>query len=551
MTWSDVSWRVSLPALVFAALLLAVLLRAAPAGAEQIVPGQALNQGQVAAVTAAALAFMAPRTLEPVGIPQMAVWGLRGLTTLDPRLTADLATDDAGTAILRLIGPSRVLYQRPAPPVGDAAAWGAAVGQVIRTGWDASDVVRRAGTQTVLRSFFDELFNHLDPYSRYAPPAEAAADRVRRAGRATLGIQPGLSGGAFIVRAVQSDGPAAVAGIRAGDRILAIDGQTVQGADLQAVGALLAGPEGSRAQLTIRGRDGRPRVVEMERVLLPPETVTSARRDDLLVVSIASFARNTAARFAQEVIRGVDAAPPPRAVVVDLRGNRGGVLQQAVATAAMLQPEGVVAITAGRDPEAAHEFRAEGRDLARGLPVVVLVDGRSASAAEILAASLADQRRAVVVGSATLGKGLVQTIAGLPDGGELLVTWSRVLAPRGWPIQGLGVLPQLCTSLGSDATARQIESLAAGVQKLAPALVRHRAARAPVKPGDALDIRAVCPGAEGREDDLAAVRALFAAPGAYAAALMGPAPPPSILGSAQRGPTFTGTGLTGTPPVRN
>ena len=80
--------------------------------------------------------------------------------------------------------------------------------------------------------------------------------------------------------------------------------------------------------------------------------------------------------------------------------------------------------------------------------MVVLVDGRSASAAEILAAALADQGRAVVVGSSTLGKGLVQTIAPLPDGGELFVTWSRVLAPLGWPIQGLGVLPQVCTSLG-------------------------------------------------------------------------------------------------------
>ena len=91
------------------------------------------------------------------------------------------------------------------------------------------------------------------------------------------------------------------------------------------------------------------------------------------------------------------------------------------------------------------------------VPVVVAIDGRTASAAEILVAALTDRGRAVAVGSTTLGKGLVQTIAPLPDGGELFVTWSRVLAPRGWPIQGLGVLPQVCTSLGEAAVQRQLD----------------------------------------------------------------------------------------------
>jgi carboxyl-terminal processing protease len=212
-------------------------------------------------------------------------------------------------------------------------------------------------------------------------------------------------------------------------------------------------------------------------------------------------------------------------VVVDLRGNRGGVLQQAVAAAAMLQANGVVAITSGRDPDAAHVFTADGRDLARYLPVVVLVDGGSASAAEILAASLADQRRAVVVGSSTLGKGLVQTILPLPDGGELLVTWSRVLAPLGWPIQALGVLPQVCTSLGQEALDRQLAALAQGRQPMAAALARERAARAPVPPAEALELRAACPAAvgpaaAGQDADLAAARFLISSPDAYATALL-------------------------------
>ena len=169
--------------------------------------------------------------------------------------------------------------------------------------------------------------------------------------------------------------------------------------------------------------------------------------------------------------------------MLDLRGNRGGLLRQAVAAADTLLPAGVVAITAGRDPAATRVWASNSGELAPEIPVVVMVDGRSASAAEILAAALADRGRGVVIGSSTLGKGLVQTIAPLPDGGELFVTWSRVLAPRGWPIQGLGVLPQVCTSLGQDTLSWQLAALAQGRQTMTKALETHRAARAPLPAG--------------------------------------------------------------------
>ena len=145
-------------------------------------------------------------------------------------------------------------------------------------------------------------------------------------------------------------------------------------------------------------------------------------------------------------------------------------MRQAVSATDMLLSSGIIATTAGRNPQAAHEWAADGDDICGGRPVVVLVDGRTASAAEIMAGALAGQGRAVVVGSSTLGKGLVQTISTLPDGGELFVSWSRVLAPGGWPYQGLGVLPQICTSLGKDATAEQLASLDKGTLQLRPAL---------------------------------------------------------------------------------
>ncbi|HQT38438.1 MAG TPA: S41 family peptidase, partial [Acidocella sp.] len=142
--------------------------------------------------------------------------------------------------------------------------------------------------------------------------------------------------------------------------------------------------------------------------------------------------------------------------------------------------------------------------------------------AEILAAALADDRRAVVVGSATLGKGLVQTVTSLPDGGELYVTWSRVLAPRGWPLQTLGVLPQVCTSLGEAGLHSQFEALYRGVDKLAPALAASRAARAPLAVDKILNIRNQCPADIGGDLDFTAAQALLASKTAYNAALLPP-----------------------------
>jgi carboxyl-terminal processing protease len=283
---------------------------------------------------------------------------------------------------------------------------------------------------------------------------------------------------------------------------------------------LLSGPEGTAISLTLRARDGRLATYKLQRALVPPETVFAARAADMLVLRVTGFSRDTDQRVAHELVNAMTSHPTPHGVVFDLRGNRGGLLRQAVAVASLLLDGGVVATTAGRDPDANHLWRAEGNDETAGLPVVVVVDGRSASAAEIVAAALADDHRAVVVGSSTLGKGLVQTITALPDGGELLVTWSRVLAPLGWPIQGLGVLPQVCTSLGQDALDRQLAALRQGQQPMERDLLRHRTARAPMPVAQIIDIRNACPAAIGRDTDLEAAHFLIDTPAAYGSALL-------------------------------
>ena len=500
------------PALILILLLMAVPALGQPGGSARA----EFPKGLAASVLTASFEFLEPRTLEPVPVRQLALWGLRGVTSID----AGLTIEDRGS-ILDLRQANRSIHQCVIPPSPTAAAWGQAGAELMSAAWEVSEVVRDAGFQLLITSFFDELFNHLDPYSRYVPPGAADLDRARRSGAAGIGLVLAKVGKAFVVQSVNAEGPGAEAGIIKGDSILAVDDQPTLGADLTTVLSWIAGIDGTEVGITLRRHDGSTQVIDIERVVVPPETVFAEQVGTMLMIRIAGFSSDTDRRLGQELERFLAKAPAsrrPRGVVLDLRGNRGGLLRQAVAATSLMLENGLVAVTAGRNPGATHEWRAVAHDATDGAPVVVLVDGRSASAAEIMAAALADEGRAVVVGSSTLGKGLVQTIATLPDGGELFVTWSRVLAPLGWPIQGLGVLPQVCTSQGLDTTMQQLASLNRGRLPSADALGRHDAARAPLPASEIVALRNACPAGEGREADLMAARYLLEHPAAYAAA---------------------------------
>jgi carboxyl-terminal processing protease len=476
-----------------------------------------------ASVWGAALSYIAPRSLAALPIPQMTVWGLNGLTALDPDLTATLQDNQ-----LRLYGPDQLLIAVAAPATDDAQGWGKAAALVANAAFTASPALQQAGTQGVIESFFDELFNHFDPYSRYEPPLEAAQNQLMITGIAGAGLSLGRQGDRVVVASVAAAGPAAEAGITTNAIVLAIDGKPVFASQIQKLNDNLNGILGSN--ITLRLADpadpGTTNDVTLTRALVPQQTVfdetNGAELPGVLVLRITGFNKGTSEQFSAALLAGLAANPPPASLIIDLRGNRGGVLRQAVLIADTLLASGKIAEAAGRDPDADQDFTAEGSDLTGGLPLVVLVDGQSASAAEILAAALADDRRAVVVGSATLGKGLVQTLTALPDGGELYVTWSRVLAPRGWPLQTLGLLPQVCTSLGTNGLQNQLEALAKGQNLLAPALAASRAARAPVPLQQILAIRNQCPADIGSDLDFTAAANLLSQPAMYKAALLPP-----------------------------
>ena len=172
-----------------------VLLLIAPAHAQTVAVPPGFDPHLITDVYATALAFMAPRTLEPVAVSQLTIWGLRGLAALDPDLTAGLRDGK-----LRVASRDRELAALPPPAEGDVNGWAGAATDLALAAAGTSVPVRRAGTQGVVQSFFDELFNHLDPYSRYVPPGDAGEDRERRVGSGGRGTasrpaRPGHRGG--------------------------------------------------------------------------------------------------------------------------------------------------------------------------------------------------------------------------------------------------------------------------------------------------------------------------------------------------------------------
>ena len=470
------------------------------------------NQGLAGQVYASAFAFMAPRTLDVIPLDELTLWGLRGLTALDPSVGPATANGS-----IDLIDREQVVLSMPEPGPDDAAGWGAVAAQLCGRAAQLSPAIAEAGTDGIVTSFFDELFNHLDPYSRYVPGTGAETDTATGDPGLTIAVTRHHA----VVDAINPGGSAAAAGLSVGDRVFAIDGVPTRGEDAYSLNAALAGPPGSEVTLRVLPRHERPETIALMRTAVPPPTVFVTRQGPMLVIQIAGFEPGTADAVRQALTRALATGPGGQGIVLDLRGNRGGLLGEAVAVAGSLLDDRTIGVAVGRNPEADQIWRAGADgDLVPGQPVVVLVDGRTASAAEVLAAALADDGRGVVVGSATFGKGLVQAATPLPDGGTLLVTWARLLAPLGWPLQGLGVMPQICTSGAADSVEAELEALSGGQQPMAGAIRAARAARPGVTLDQILQIREACPAALGSPLDLQAAQFLMTTPPAYAAALL-------------------------------
>lgn len=278
-----------------------------------------------------------------------------------------------------------------------------------------STYVGEATEEELLESALRGMLGELDDYSQYYVEEETARLDIDTSGHTVgIGVIVRDLDGPVVLFPVEGS-PAARAGVRVGDRLLEIDGEATSGLDTDEVSALMRGEPGSRLALRVRGRDGEERRLAVEREELLVPSVRRIRMEDagrgVGYLALTQFTGESAAELdrAVETLEGQGM----QALVLDLRGNAGGVLRAAVEIARRFVPDGVITSTEGRG-----EPRLEAADPAAarlaGLPLVVLVDGLSASASEVLAGALQDHRAAVLVGTPTFGKGLVQTISRYP-----------------------------------------------------------------------------------------------------------------------------------------
>ena len=399
------------------------------------------------------------RYLTAVGVASLALNGMQGFSAIDPKLAVTLKGDTVAVA-----EGEQPVAEYHAPAEDDADGWARLTVRAARDARAVSQPMRDADDERLYEAAFDATLGKLDPFSRYAGAKEAREHRASRNGFGGIGIRFDLTGGAVVISEVMPDAPAGRAAIQVGDRITAIDGQAVDGLGQEDLSKRLRGAIASDIILTLKRPDAPdPFQVPLKRALVVPPTVTMTVDQGIADIKVTSFNQRTASTVTQKLREAkASLGTGLKGVMLDLRGNPGGLLDQAVAVADLFMSGGKIVYTEGRHPRASQSYDASPGDLGEDVKLVVLVDGKSASASEIVAAALQDSGRAVVVGTNSFGKGTVQTVIRMPNDGEMTLTWSRFHGPSGYALHGLGVLPTICTAAEHTDPHGLLEGVRAG-----------------------------------------------------------------------------------------
>jgi len=382
---------------------------------------------------------------EPV-VSDLAVAGLKGLRRIEPDFDVERQND-----VVRISYRDSDAGYVKAPRSNDAYAWASTVSQLLDNGRRVSGKLHEARSEEIYTALFESLATKLDPYSRYSGAGEARENRASRDGFGGIGVTIVPHENGVEITDVADGLPAEKAGLEVGDVIVAIDGESAGGLDLQDVALMLQGPVNETVDLVVHRTGEEPLQVAIERTHITPQTVFYRQDGNFAIIELTSFNAETSASIAQAVHHARhDMGDKMRGIILDLRNNPGGLLHQAVRVADLFIESGRIISTRGRHRDSLQVFDATPGDISEGAPIAVLVNGYSASAAEILAAALQDRGRAVIIGSTSYGKGTVQTVLRMPNDGELILTWARLHAPSGYGMHGLGIVPTICTSGSSD-----------------------------------------------------------------------------------------------------
>ena len=320
-----------------------------------------------------------------------------------------------------------------------------------------ADYVEPVSDGKLIENSLDGMLSGLDPHSSYMNPKQYADMQVQTKGEfGGLGIE--VIGDQGLIRVVSPvDGtPAARAGMKPGDLILAVDGKSLDGISSDEAIGKMRGTPGTKVTLTVKRRGvDKPISVTMTREIVHIQVVRSDLYGKVGYIRVSSFNEETdgALRAAYAKL-SKQAGGKLSALVLDLRNNPGGLLDQAIDVCDDFIASGEVVSTRARHKEDSQRWDARGDDITGGLPVVVMINGGSASASEIVAGALQDHRRAVLLGETSFGKGSVQTLMPVPGGGAIRLTTARYYTPSGRSIQGLGITPDVLVRETDDPPDR-------------------------------------------------------------------------------------------------
>jgi carboxyl-terminal processing protease len=324
-----------------------------------------------------------------------------------------------------------------------------------------ADYVEEVSDQELIEAAIRGMLASLDPHSSYLDPKSFQDMRVQTKGEfGGLGIEVTMENGLVKVVSPIDDTPAFRAGVQAGDLISHLDGEPVLGLTLAEAVERMRGPVNTDLVLTLRRANREPFDVTITRDIITVKSVRSRLEDDVGYLRVTAFNEQTSPGLEDAVTRLSEQADGSlKGYVLDLRNNPGGLLDQAIAVSDAFLDHGEIVSTRGRHPDDAQRYNAREGDLAAGLPIVVLINGGSASASEIVAGALQDHGRAIIMGTRSFGKGSVQTIIPLSGSGAMRLTTSRYYTPSGSSIQAHGIDPDI------EVEQARLEPLEAGVSR--------------------------------------------------------------------------------------
>ena len=308
-----------------------------------------------------------------------------------------------------------------------------------------SEYVEKISDKDLIEAAINGMLQSLDPHSSYLNADSFTEMKIQTKGEfGGLGIEVTMENGLVKVVSPIDDTPAAKAGLLSGDYISHIDEEAVMGLTLSEAVDKMRGPINTELKITVIREGQEAFDLKLKRAIIKVTSIKAKKEEDVAYIRITSFTQKTVRNLVKEYNKlSLDMKGNLKGLVLDLRNNPGGLLDQAVSVSDAFLERGEIVSTRGRDNKGEQRYNASKGDITNGLPLVVLINGGSASASEIVAGALQDHKRGILMGTQTFGKGSVQTIIPVTSKGAVRLTTARYFTPSGISIQAKGISPDI------------------------------------------------------------------------------------------------------------